>query len=133
MTQLATFYFAQVPMGALGIYREILIVLNFNLAADQCCPVLERDLLTHILYCIAEAKSAHEECGKALRMYKLALKLRNSFAAKKKDRRTARLLRFFVCYVSLVSVMLLRSKMSSIKRKSSLKNRLLVCFRDAHH
>lgn len=112
--------------GALGIYRESLIVLNFNIALTESCRgrelLVKRDQLTHILYCIAAAESANEDYDKAQRMYELSLKLRNSTGAKRKDKRTATKVHCLLCFVGIGDVFMKQNEF--LKAKKLYKNAL---------
>jgi tetratricopeptide (TPR) repeat protein len=123
---------------ALEIYREALVVLNRNTVADKDRPDREllekRDQLTHTLFCIAEAENANEDCDKALRMYQLSLKLRNSADAECKDKRMVTKIHCLSCFMGIGDVFMKQKEFSKAKKqyKEALSYSLASHVKETH-
>ena len=106
---------------ALDIYREALRVLNRNALTDSNRSDMELlqklDLLTHMLYCIAEAERANDELEKSLQMYLLSLRLRNSSGTAYGDKRKVTRIHCLSCFLGIIDIVIKQKKFVEAKNK----------------
>jgi tetratricopeptide (TPR) repeat protein len=89
---------------ALEVYSEAMTVINRDAAdANRSDRELlaQRDQLTHILFCVAEACTNVGDYDKAMRMYNLSIDIRNSCGAFKKDTRLSTKIHCLRCFLGI--------------------------------